>query len=500
MSKRNIDRITLTLERANMLGNLPEVISLEQFARYVENKKVEGSNLGLFEVGSPNFATYYPDVTPEDLTPKDDDYVYPLFRALSEVVVRRSSSPIDFSKKGVLRKSLSLLDGQTVYPNHEVFVGNELGVVLSSEWQNSYETEHGTVPAGIIVKLKIDGKASPKIVRSIQSNPPSIHSVSVGVVFAWEQSHKEMSTNEFYTHLGSFDSKGELIRRVVTEVLKYEEISLVPHGADPYAQKVDAAKKIVNPEYAKKSASLSDEKGKPVNFIYSYSSAGDLYQDYLKLSDKDDTIISNNEDILKSNSKRMKLTLTEKLQALVQNKTITLPEGVAELNDDSLVEVANLALEALGSQLTGMGTSLAEATTLSENRAAEITELRKKVEAAGTAELTDLQKASIATAEAVLASTREEAVKNYRLAKGEAAMDSLIEQINTGSYQFVKEMAAAFKADAEALFPTKCLDCNSTNVSKLSSRKDDSPIIPVKLSHDEVMAALEARKIANSNL
>src|SRR5210317_758975 len=80
-------------------------------------------------------------------------------------------------------------------------------------------------------------------------DPPSVHSVSVTVTFEWKPSHKFEDENEFYGKLGTYDDKGELVRRVVTKIHAYHEISFVAHGADPYAQKIVDGK-IANPEYA----------------------------------------------------------------------------------------------------------------------------------------------------------------------------------------------------------------------------------------------------------
>ena len=41
-----------------------------------------------------------------------------------------------------------------------------------------------------------------------------------------------------YSNNWDFDKDGKLIRRVVNKVVRYHEISLVHHGADPYAQKI----------------------------------------------------------------------------------------------------------------------------------------------------------------------------------------------------------------------------------------------------------------------
>jgi len=67
-----------------------------------------------------------------------------------------------------------------------------------------------------------------------------------------------MADDEFYSKVGSFDDKGKLIQRVVTEIAGFHETSLVAHGADPFAQKVGKDGKIINPSYARSRYPLSD--------------------------------------------------------------------------------------------------------------------------------------------------------------------------------------------------------------------------------------------------
>ena len=47
-----------------------------------------------------------------------------------------------------------------------------------------------------------------------------------------------MEDNEFYQKLGTYDSKGVMVRRMVTEIVRYLETSLVSHGADSFARKL----------------------------------------------------------------------------------------------------------------------------------------------------------------------------------------------------------------------------------------------------------------------
>ena len=51
------------------------------------------------------------------LKPVESDYIYPVFRALSASVI--PGYWLDYSRPGVLEESASMLQGQTVYKNHD---------------------------------------------------------------------------------------------------------------------------------------------------------------------------------------------------------------------------------------------------------------------------------------------------------------------------------------------------------------------------------------------
>ena len=64
--------------------------------------------------------------------------------------------------------------------------------------------------------------------------------------------------------MGGFDDKGKLIQRIVNQILNYHETSIVSHGADPFAQKINDQGKINNPLYANDNYPLADQKNKPL--------------------------------------------------------------------------------------------------------------------------------------------------------------------------------------------------------------------------------------------
>ncbi len=167
------------------------------------------------------------DLASSPLPPKnikleeDETYVYPVFRALSKIIV--PGHYLNLEKKNVLKSSARLLKNQTVYPNHTTDVNQWLGSVLSVKWDDTSE------PNGINVKLQIPKSQNERIVEGIRLG--ALHSVSVGFNFLWEKSH---ARDDFWRVLGE-EVDGEMVSLIVTCITGYREISLVYQGADPYA-------------------------------------------------------------------------------------------------------------------------------------------------------------------------------------------------------------------------------------------------------------------------
>ena len=254
--KKNIDSIVLGSGHAIILGHTPAKLGIDKIYKVIEEHPQDIEQFGLFDTASPNYTTYYPDVTAEDLKPKPDEFIEPLFRMLSNVTVHAKYNPINFPED-VLKKSMKKLVGQTINIDHEWAVGNAIGSIKSVAWQEAYKDGSITIPAGVNAIMKIDGKSNPRIARGIMMEPPSIHSNSVTVSFEWVKSHPEMDDESFWSKLGSYDKKGNLIQRVATNIIAYHETSLVGHGADPFAQKIKDGK-IINPKYAKDRYPLND--------------------------------------------------------------------------------------------------------------------------------------------------------------------------------------------------------------------------------------------------
>jgi hypothetical protein len=343
-----------------------------------------------------------------------------------------------------------------------VIVGNEVGVIFEVVWQNAYsDKEHGNIPAGLNARLKIDSKTNPRLVRNMRMDPPAVHSMSVGVTFDWEKSHPKMDESEFWRALGTYGKDGKLVRRVVSEIQAYHELSLVPHGADPYAQ-IITDRGLNNPKYAARNHKYPK---KVVEETHGYQfSLTDFkkmghYHDYRRPGEaiRKQTIhklnnLNNDND----------MTLEEFLNSLANVEALGLTE------EELTVEVALEAIE-----------KAVKSTT--EN--AEVGMLTSQLDAANKElatvkqELTNLQPRATEL-DAVIQTTKDEAIRLYKLSKGEDTSTEMLELISrVKDYPSALVFVNQFKKDTENKFSAKCSNCGSTNVTRASSDQGEEEII-----------------------
>lgn len=481
MSKVFTDSLRLGWGHSILMPNIgASAIQLSDVGRALEKSRVGKENLFFLfgGGGGNNFNNYFPNVTAEDLMPQDGEFIYPVFRALSEVVVRKSFDPVDFTKNGVLKKSMTKLIGQSVYPNHDTEVGNEIGSIMEATWQEAYQDENGnTVPAGINIKLKIDGKANPKIARGINMSPPSIHSGSVGVTFKWEKSHPDMEDRDFRYKVGTFDEHGELIRRVATEVTLYDEYSLVKHGADPYAQRVNKDGKIVNPTYAnqRESLGLSDNLSSQVKYHFvSFKSDEDFSLTATERFSADVEEPINNLDKveqLQQIAKALNLSVAEGQELTLEAIT----GAIQELQDNQLPE--GVDVEGLQSELQTANDRITEL----EAREVELSATDKALLAFGKDSLTEL---------------RTKTVDLVNLLMPDSDKTEILSLINNSDLATVKVLHKQYEVQADGKLQLTCQDCNSTNVQRRTSKpSDEGDKGTAKKSYKDI--AMAARRKGN---
>lgn len=411
-----------------------------------EESEVDHSNFGLFNVTAPNMNTFYPEATAENVKPEEEDFIYPVFRLLSEVVVNKLSNPVDFRKADVLKNSMGLLKGQTVYTEHEELIGNHVGVVFDTFWQDAYTTNGVKVPAGINGILKLDAKSNPKIARGILQDPPAIHSSSVSVMYAWEKSH-DMSNDEFYSKLGTFNEKGELIRKIASDIVLYTELSLVPHGADPFAQLLKDGK-VSNPAFAKKFYSLGGDKFSFVDF--KNVPKGDIA---VEISGFNSTININNKN--KKSMETFLEKLAKKINFTGEQTEDTLLSAIDGLLNDNLKNE-----QAYSKEINDLKAERDNLKTQLDSEKQENLDLKA-------------DKDFIQIGKDFLESQTDRAVNLYETVKGDKKDPKMIDIIknadHTAALSFIKE----YEGELDELSPLTCQDCQSTNVVRASASAGD---------------------------
>jgi hypothetical protein len=458
--------------------SIPREAFVENFYKWHKTTPETISQFG-FWGGEIDYNTYYPNLSAEELTPKDEEFIEPMFRLLSATIVSKNWNPTDFGQNGVLKASMKMLLGQTVNCDHETNIGNAIGAVSHVVWQDAYKDGNFTIPAGINGILKIDGKANPRIARGILMEPPSIHSNSVTVQFKWDKSHPQMEDNEFYQKLGTYDSKGNMVRRMVTEVVRYLETSLVSHGADSFAQKVGEDGKIINPDFAKRTWSSYEEYRDDKSKGYFFAD----YKSDMQLSDTPQITI-NQEDKLINNNQNQMNELELFIESLFSNGMLVLGEGQERNKENALSALKAVVSER--DQLKATNASLVtEKTSLTE----QITNLNAKV-----ASLQDM--ATVGTNH--IASLRETTVANYKKLKGDQVDETIVTMLNAETTGLVTliSLNKDYEAQLNEKFPLTCSKCGSHEVSRASSVKEpEVQQNQAKTEEEDVMANLYRSKL-----
>lgn len=404
---------------------------------------------GLFESASPNFNTYHPGVKPEDLVVTEGDIVKPVFRLLSAGLIRRPYDAVDFSDEKVLKASMPKMLGQTVYPNHEMLVGNEIGSVGEVFWQESYRKDNIKVPAGINGIFHIDAKSHPKIARGLSLDPPTIHSNSVTVAFNWEPSHKFDTNEAFFNKLGTIAEDGKLVRRVVTEITAYYETSLVPHGADRFAKIMGKDGKIQNPKLTDRGKfSFNPEEEAKQGPRYYFIDFKDLESFSEEPSTLSEPII-NPED--KSTNMKEVILLVSQLFA------VQLAEDTTE---ETLTQVLRTEVDKLSAKVKDAETL----TTQLQDAQSKLTKAEQDLAALQ-------QKAPmIALGETTLTETRNEVKRLYGLLKDEKSQDvAILTAIENGDLAYLNAVKKDYAAQVDKKYPMSCKSCNSTDISRASA-------------------------------
>lgn len=470
MPEEFISSMVLGADHSIMVSHIPHGIDYKSFSeKYFPAAKVNRESVekfGLF--GSDiDYNTYFPDVDPKQFNPGEDEFIEPVFRLLSNCIVSKNYMPTEFPAD-VLKASMPLMVGQTVNCDHETNIGNAIGTVKEVFWQEAYTVDGKEIPAGMNGVLKIDGKANPRIARGINMDPPSIHSNSVTVQFEWKPSHNFDDPYEFWDKLGTYDDKGEMVRRIATRIISYKETSLVSHGADPYAQKLDKENHIINPGYADSvyssfSEQVKEKMSRRVS-LYDFKSFGDvaIMHNTSSITNKGDNEISlQDPNINNSNSNSMPKDLQEFLDQLFGENMLSLAEGASASVELVLSEVKRLVQE---NQTLAENKTTAESSIQSLNE--QIITLQNEAKA---------NEPFIQMGKDHFKEVKEATTASYKKLMGEGKEDAniltLIEKVD--SLATLQSLKATYDAQLEEKFPLHCADCGSHNVNRASSVSED---------------------------
>lgn len=174
-----------------------------------------------------------------------DDWVKFEFRALSATYLGKEGYFLDFSKEGVLKKSIPLMIAKEsggarrnvlkfTTATHSRSTRDIIGYIAAARWAKA--TAQFSAP-GINVDVLINKKLGAQEILQLSSNPPLVESVSLALDAKYEKSHPDLETWEFYSMLGR-EVDGEIVRLIATEILNYYHLSLVDEGADNEADAV----------------------------------------------------------------------------------------------------------------------------------------------------------------------------------------------------------------------------------------------------------------------
>lgn len=303
--------------------------------------------------------SYDPDMLPADVAPKPEDFIEVPFRLLSATIVGGETwKATDFSDVSVLRQSVGMLEGKTVYTDHEQEVGNWVGIVKGVKWSEAFMSDGTNVPAGIDGLLAIDAKTAPTIARGLLLG--SIYSNSVTVDFEYEMSHQFENEWDFIYNIGNYGKDGKMIRRIVTKILDYHETSLVWLGADPFSKAYNSDGSLKNIERAA---------------VYSFAKASNSKlapMDNVKL---DEEVAELQEAIKEGRNKTFSINFG------MDRNLIPLSRKRAPKIDTEMKSFALAFIKAHGKQL-GLSFTVADDATelnLTEEQEAELTEAMQKL-------------------------------------------------------------------------------------------------------------------------
>lgn len=412
------------------------------------------------------------------LIPKQEDfYMFP-FRHISACIVGAGGyKATDFSEGTVLKKSTYLLERKPAYLNHNQEVGKEVGVVGETEYVKAYTNENGdAVPAGIEAPFVIDGILNPDLVRKLSSPVSPIDSCSVTTLFKWEASHDFEHDGDFFWHLGEV-IEGSMVRRIVQEVICYEESSMVWMGADPFAKKLDGKGQVVNIDRA---ASYSKNKFAKEPFLAEYDPRAKYFVldclDYQKLLHLDKSIEFSKAK--PENTDTMEKELLDLLASLFNTTSEKIQKGDFKKADVEKV-LSVKTLEELSKmktnsdnfeKVTGEKVELESKVTKLNGEVTTLTAAKKTAEDQLTA-----AKPKLESYDAIIGSAKKEVKRVYAIFSKNKPEKSIEDELEAEtSLEKLDAKIKMFGGKAVSEYSATCNACKSTDISFRSSQQSET--------------------------
>jgi hypothetical protein len=413
------------------------------------------NQLGYTEQEKATFAwgnDYQGGNTSKDFIPKEGDFVRRAFRLLSAntIVGAYSYKAVEFPAD-VLKAATKKLEGKPALIDHAQYsVKGAVGIIEKVQWQDAFINEDGEyVPAGIIGVYRIDAKSHTDIARALMSEPPTIQGSSVGLEFEYKPSHVFHDSNGdedhwmFHWNLGkmmSVNGKEEMVRRIATNIIDFDESSLVNFPADVYAKALDSNG---NPINVKRGLAIDTN----TDFNFTSTEQKEAYK--AEVEQKGERIVMStkfHQDLTPKDTETLFLAMKSEFEQKLKDEkeaTKTLLSEKANLE----AKVKNLETEVLSKE-----TTLQEVQTLHTK--------------------TQEQLQSIQTAK------REELKGLYRksLKASEQVSEYILGLIDKAPYNELSELAQGFGLKLQEEFAMCCKSCGSEDIILQSSEQKEDKL------------------------
>lgn len=415
---------------------------------------------------------------------KQEDFLPFYFRHLSATIVGAWSWKATEFTDSVLKKAATLLAYKPAYVNHELEIGNIVGVNGQISYVGASKAADGSIiPGGLEGPIWVDGKLHTDLCRKLTAFPvPHIQSVSVTVSYNWQPSHEftnregELDDWEFEMRVGTLGTDGKMVRRVVTEITDFYETSFVFLGADPYAKILDQDGKPFNIEKSAIVGAKMFDKD-PLSDLYKQQNTMFLEENSLS---KENILhlnksITNNFSKIgnsKNNSSMKKIALVGKKEDYAQDIIDALKEQNFEV---SFIETKDNASEL--QQLNADKTKLSNELKTATDKIVEFEKIAKHetlVELAKEVELSEV--VTLAKfAKKTISARKEECVRLYKLSVGDGnEVEAVIDTINKANEEALDGFLKQYGSKTIETFGAKCKSCGSTEVSFRTSKNEES--------------------------